>query len=105
VKNRGNLGGYLLLLIFAILFIVGFLSGCSGQPIIETQIVEKPVPVFCTVAMPAECKETYAVDRVSTKDDPLTINRAFRIELEERSACEVKLKAALQSCNTTRKER
>jgi hypothetical protein len=79
---------------------LSFLTGCAGKPIIETQVVEKPMPVYCTVAVPSECKEAYAVDRVSPADDPFTINRAFRIELEERSACEIKLKAAIRGCNT-----
>jgi hypothetical protein len=47
------------------------------QAIIETKIVEKPVPVFCQVETSAECKEAYAVDRISPKDDSVTINRAF----------------------------
>lgn len=92
-----------LILIFMILaFAIGLLSGCSTKPIIETQVVEKPVPVYCTIAVPAECKDSYAVDKVSPKDDALTINRAMRIELEERWACEIKLRAALKGCNSTR---
>lgn len=79
------------------------LAGCSAQPVIDTRIVEKPVPVYCQVTVPAECKGVYAVDRVSPADDPLTINRAMRIEIEERWACEIKLRAALNGCNTTPK--
>lgn len=75
------------------------LFGCSSKPIIQTQIVEKPVPVYCNVEIPAECKDAYAVDRVSAADDPVTINRAFRQEIEERWACEIKLRAALKGCN------
>ena len=58
---------------------------------IETQVVDRPVPVFCEVATPVKCKTAYAVDRVSGKDDALTINRAMRAEIEERWACEIKL--------------
>jgi len=76
------------------------LVGCSSKPIIQTQVVEKPVPVYCSVETPPECKDTYAVDRVSANDDPVTINRAFRQEIEERWACEIKLKAALRGCNS-----
>lgn len=87
------------LLIFFLLVLVVLLAGCASKPVIETRIVEKPVPVYCKVALPAECKEAYALDRVSVKDDPVTINRALRAEIEERWACEVRLKAALMGCN------
>lgn len=76
------------------------LAGCATKPVIETQVIEKPVPVYCEVATPAECKQAYAVDRVSVRDHPLTINRALRAEIEERWACEVKLLAAVKGCNT-----
>jgi hypothetical protein len=93
--------GWWILILLASAFTVGLLSGCSSKPIIETQVIEKPVPVYCTIPVPAECKDSYAVDRVSPKDEPLTINRAMRIEIEERWACQIKLKAALNGCNST----
>lgn len=80
-------------------FLASVLAGCSTKPIIQTQIVEKPVPVHCKVETPPECKEAYAVDWVSPKDDSVTINRAFRQEIEERWACEIKLRAAVKGCN------
>ena len=83
-----------LLLVFAIP-----LAGCAGKPVIQTQVIEKPVPVPCLVETPSECKSAYAVDRVSVKDGALTINRALRTEIEERWACEIKLLAALKGCN------
>lgn len=76
------------------------LSGCAGKPVIQTQVIEKPVAVLCRVETPAECKSAYAVDRVSPKDDALTINRALRAEIEERWACEIKLLAAVKGCNS-----
>ena len=76
------------------------LAGCAGKPIIQTQVIDKPVAVFCRVETPAECKSVYAVDRVSAKDDALTINRALRAEIEERWACEIKLLAAVKGCNS-----
>lgn len=84
--------------------IVGFfiphsLSGCSSNPATRGGLIEKPVPVPCVIAIPRECKPAYAVDRVSTRDDPLTINRALRAEIEERSACEIKLIAAVKGCD------
>jgi len=75
------------------------LSGCAGEPVIQTQVVDRPVAVYCKVQMPEECKDAYAVDRVSVNDDAVTINRAFRTEIEERWACEIKLRAALNGCN------
>jgi hypothetical protein len=76
-----------------------FFAGCAGKPMIQTQVIEKPVAVLCQVEIPRECKSAYAVDRVSAKDDALTINRALRAEIEERWACEIKLLAAVKGCN------
>src|SRR5690242_16784895 len=76
-----------------------FFAGCAGKPVIQTQVIEKPVAVLCQVEIPRECKSAYAVDRVSAKDDALTINRALRAEIEERWACEIKLLAAVKGCN------
>lgn len=76
------------------------LAGCSSVPIIETKLVDKPVPVFCKVELPAECPDSYAIDRVSANDSPVVINRALRAEIEQRWACEVKLRAAIKGCNT-----
>jgi len=76
------------------------LGGCAGKPVIQTHIVEKPVAVPCRIEMPAECKSAYAVDRVSPGEDALTINRAVPTEIEERWACETKLRSALMGCNT-----
>jgi hypothetical protein len=78
-----------------------FLPGCAGKPVIQTQVIEKAIAVPCVVKTPPECKSAYAVDRVSTKDDAVTINRALRTEIEERWACEIKLRAALKGCNKT----
>ena len=85
--------------LIAVLVAVGMLTGCANRPVVQTQVIEKPVTVYCKIQMPQECKDTYAVDRVSPADDALMINRAMRIELEERSICEVKLRAALMGCN------
>ncbi|WP_143053040.1 hypothetical protein [Nitrosovibrio tenuis] len=82
-----------------------FLAGCASKPVIQTQVIEKPVVVQCQVEIPHECKSAYAVDRVSAKDDALTINRAFRAEIEERWACEIKLLAAVKGCNEGMHER
>jgi hypothetical protein len=75
------------------------LSGCASKPIIQTQVIEKLVPIPCEVQIPSECRETYALDRVSISDDMLTINRAIRAEIEERAACELMLRAAVKGCN------
>lgn len=83
------------------LIIIFVLASCSSKPIVQTQVLERPVPIYCRVETPPECKDAYAVDRVSTQDNPVTINRAFREEIEERWRCEIKLLAALRGCNTT----
>lgn len=75
------------------------LGGCAGKPVIQTHVVEKPIAVPCWIEMPVECKSAYAVDRISPNDDALAINRALRAEIEERWACETKLRAALAGCN------
>ena len=76
------------------------LAGCAQpKPVIQTVTVEKPVPVHCKVEQPKECRADYAVDRLNPGADDVTINRALRAEIEERAACEVKLRAAVQGCN------
>lgn len=79
---------------FSILF-----AGCAGKPAVQTQVIETLVAVPCLVKIPPECKSAYATERVSVKDDALTINRALRAEIEERWACEIKLLAAVKGCN------
>lgn len=95
-----GLGAALALYVLAVVAVVSGLAGCSGVPVIRTQIVDRPVAVYCEIKNPDECKSAYAVDRVSVKDDALTINRALRAEIEERWACEVKLLAAIKGCNS-----
>jgi hypothetical protein len=85
--------------ITALVLLASSLVGCAGKPIIQTEIVEKPVAIPCTVRTPPECKPLYATDRLSVKDDALLINRALRSEIEERWACEIKLLAAIRGCN------
>lgn len=80
---------------------VAMLGGCAARPVIQTKLLEVPVAVPCRVETPAECSTAYAVDRVSPSDDPLSINRALRVEIEERAACEVRLLAAVKGCNGT----
>ena len=81
------------------ILVAALLGGCADKPIIRTEIVERPVAVPCAVQTPSECKSLYATDRLSVKDDALTINRALRAEIEERWACEIKLLAAVRGCN------
>lgn len=81
------------------IFLCMFLAGCASKPTIQTHVIEKPIPVPCQIEMPSECKDAYSVDRVSPADNALTINRALRAEIEERSACEVKLRAAVRGCD------
>lgn len=83
------------------LLALALLAGCAGKPVIQTQVIEKPMPVYCKVQMPSECKDAYAVDRVSQADNAITINRALRVEIEERWKCEIRLRAAMKGCNST----
>ena len=73
------------------------LAGCeSAPPIVETVVVEKPVPVPCRIAPIA--RPLFEVDRVSPADDMVTINRALRAELEQRRGYELKLEAGVKAC-------
>jgi hypothetical protein len=82
------------------LILVLALAGCAGKPVIQTQVIERLVPVRCEAETPVECKDSYSVNRVSPADDALVINRALRAEIEERWACEIKLRAAVKGCNS-----
>ena len=73
------------------------LSGCeSAPPIVETVVVEKPVPVPCRI--PPIARPPFEVDRVSPADDMVTINRSLRAELEQRRGYELKLEAGVKAC-------
>jgi hypothetical protein len=85
----------------AVLILSLVLAGCASKPVIDTQVIDRLVPVPCEVKLPDECRDSYAVDRVSPADSPVTINRALRAEIEERWACEIKLRAAVKGCNKT----
>ena len=74
-----------------------FIAGCeTAPPIVETVIVEKPVPVPCKIP-PIE-QPRFAVNHVSPADDMVTINRALRAELEQRRGYEIKLEAGVKAC-------
>jgi len=81
-------------LIWLVIFL---LSGCA-KPVTETLTIDRPVLVHCTPAIPQECTGQYAVDALHRGADPVQESRAIRAELEQRQACEVKLRAALQGC-------
>jgi hypothetical protein len=83
--------------VFSAFALAGLLAGCeSAPPIVETVIVEKPVPVPCRI--PPIARPPFAVDRVSAADDMVTINRALRAELEQRRGYEIKLEAGVKAC-------
>jgi hypothetical protein len=81
------------------LLITLLLAGCAGKPVIQTQVIDRPIQIPCEVQIPGECKDAYAVDRVSPADNMLVLNRALRAEVEERAACEVKMRAAVKGCS------
>jgi len=83
-------------LIWLVIFL---LSGCAKPTqVTETLTIDRPVLVHCTPAVPAECLNQYAVDALHRGSDPVQESRAIRAELEQRQACELKLRAALQGC-------
>lgn len=90
------------LLIFSVAVTVAGCASEPAKPIIETRIVEKPVPVPCKVETPPECRDRYAVDELQPGADPVQVNRAVLAEIEQRAACETKLRAAIQGCNDGR---
>lgn len=80
-----------------VIFSLFLVLGCaSDKPVVETVIVEKPIPVPCRI--PPIDKPAFAVDRVSPADDMVTINRALRAELEQRRGYELKLEAGVKAC-------
>ena len=83
-----------------VLPVLALLAGCpASAPIIKTEVIEKPVPVFCKVEMPKECRDRYAMDELQPGADPVQVNRSVLAEIEQRRACEVKLKVAVGGCN------
>ena len=78
---------------------MSILARCASKPIIETKIVEKPVPVFCQVKTSAECKRSLRGGPDFPKDDSVTINRAFRPELKGRWGVRGEVLAAVKGCN------
>jgi hypothetical protein len=89
-----------LVAIAAVLLMLAFLlAGCAGtekQVVIETQIIEKPVPVRVTIERPKECLDRYAVDNLPANATPDERNNAILAEIEQRAACEARLRAALE---------
>jgi hypothetical protein len=80
-----------------VLALSALIAGCeTAPPVVETVIVEKPVPVPCKIP-PIE-RPPFAVDRTSPADDMVTINRALRAELEQRRGYELRLEAGVKAC-------
>ena len=85
--------------IIPLLALAAVLAGCETAPpaaIVETVIVEKPVPVPCRI--PPIARPPFEVDRVSPADDMVTINRALRAEIEQRRGYELRLEAGVKAC-------
>lgn len=88
-----------LVAIVAVLLVLVMLAGCAApdkQVVIETQVIEKPVPVRVKIERPAECLDRYAVDNLPANASPHERNNAILAEIEQRSACEARLRAALE---------
>jgi len=84
--------------VLVVIVLAMFLSGCETAPrvVVETVVVEKPVPVPCRI--PPIVRPPFAVDRVSPADDMVTINRALRAEIEQRRGYELRLEAGVKVC-------
>lgn len=79
------------------IILVMSLSGCeTAPPVVETVIVEKPVPVPCKI--PPIARPPFEVDRASPADDMVTLNRALRAEIEQRRGYEKVLEAGVKAC-------
>jgi hypothetical protein len=75
------------------------LTGCAGAPpqvITQTRTVEVPVSVPCKV--PAIERPAWALDQVDPGSDIYTKGRAALVEVGQRMAYEVRLEAAVASC-------
>ncbi len=86
------------LALFLVLVIAYGVTGCQtmpGKPIVQTVVVEKPVPVPCRV--PAIERPAWETERANAAD-PVLVSRAIRAELEQRRGYETRLEAAAKSC-------
>ncbi len=80
-----------------VIIFAAMLTGCATpQTVTTTEVIERPVPVRVKVTIPPECRKEYAVDTLQRGADPVQENRAMRAELEQRAACEAKLRAAVE---------
>jgi hypothetical protein len=85
-----------------LLVLAMLIAGCAApaeRQVFDTQVVEKLVPVHCKIETPKECRDRYAVDELQVGANPVQENRAIHAELEQRRACELKLRAAVKGCN------
>lgn len=74
------------------------LAGCAvpeKQVAVDTQVIQKPVPVRVSIERPKECPAQYPLDTLQPGATPVQIWRAAEAELEMRAACILKLLAAL----------
>lgn len=85
-----------LVAIVAIILVAAFLLGCAQpQAVTDTAVMDKPVPVRVSIERPKECPEKYPLDLLPAGATPVQVWRAAEAEIEMRSACIVKLLAAL----------
>lgn len=85
----------------AIVAAVALLAGCPAATVAtDVQIVDKPVPIACTITWPEKPRPHVALVQLTGNllVDLVLIWRAAEAELEERIAYEAKLEAAAQKC-------
>jgi hypothetical protein len=91
-------GAAAVLLIVMMLATYFILSGCAAEPvkpIVQTVVVEKPVPVLCRVATIE--RPAWETERANPAD-PVMVSRAIRSELEQARAYLTQLEAAARAC-------
>lgn len=84
--------------ILALLIVLAFaLAGCATteRTVTDTQVIDRPVPVRVVIDRPKECPAQYPLDTLQAGASPVEIWRAAEAEIEQRTACIIKLLAAL----------
>lgn len=84
---------YLTLLISLVLF------GCTCTPVIKTVDVKVEVPVTVPCKVPEIPEPVWTADSLKQSDDLVTKTKMLLVEIENRRSYEIKLKAAIKTCN------
>lgn len=74
------------------------LTGCATRPVYVDRVVEKlvPVPIPCVEDVPP--RWPYETTELAPEAGPVDLMRALAIEIQQREAVEVTLRALLVAC-------